>query len=125
MALALSCSQKLTTASGPLWPRSSKSPVFFALRRVFMMPSSLLFGKWDLTSERALLFSRAMSSKEPKLSSLSGLEKQLYGSFLRLKESISIVCEESEEKQGPLDGYEQQVDLMISLLGSKLEGRQV
>jgi hypothetical protein len=53
MALALSCSQKLTTGSGPLWPRSSKSPVFFALHSVFMMPPSLLFGKWDLTGERS------------------------------------------------------------------------
>jgi hypothetical protein len=56
----------------------------------------------------------------PRLSGLSGLEKQLYGFLLKLKES-----KESEEKQGHPDGYEQQLDLMISLLESKQEGRQV
>ena len=47
MALALSCSQKLTTASGPLWPRSSKSPVFFALRSVH---DALQFTFWKVGS---------------------------------------------------------------------------
>lgn len=54
MVLAPSCSQKLITASGPLWPRLSESPPFFSgLHRVFMVPYSLLFGKWDITGERS------------------------------------------------------------------------
>ncbi|KAF8332431.1 hypothetical protein F5887DRAFT_996797 [Amanita rubescens] len=63
-----------------------------------------------------------MSSKKRKLSSLSGLELQLaYNSLLKLKKSI--VYEESEE-EGPPEDFEQQVDTMLSLLGSKLEGPQ-
>ena len=60
-----------------------------------------------------------MSSKKRKLSGPSGLELQLaYNSLLKLKKSI--VYEESEE-----EGFEQQVDTMLSLLGSKVEGPQV
>ena len=64
-----------------------------------------------------------MSSKKRKLSGLSGLELQLaYNSLLKLKKSI--VYEEAEE-EGPPEGFEQQVDTMLSLLGSKLEGPRV
>ena len=65
-----------------------------------------------------------MSSKKWKLSGLSGLKMQLaYNSLLELKKSI--VYEESEEEEGPPEGFEQQVDTILSLLGSKLEGLQV
>lgn len=69
-----------------------------------------------------------MSPKRRKLSGLSGLELQLaYNSLLKLKSTI--VYEESEEEADPnelaSEGFEQQVDTMLSLLGSKLEGPQV
>jgi hypothetical protein len=69
-----------------------------------------------------------MSSKKRKLSGLSGLELQVaYNSLLKLKKTI--VYEESEEEKDPSgsapEGFEQQVDTMLSLLGSKLEGPQV
>jgi hypothetical protein len=52
------------------------------------------------------------------------MELQLaYNSLLKLKKSI--VYEESEEEEDPPEGFEQQVDTMLSLLGSKLEGPQV
>ena len=65
-----------------------------------------------------------MSSKKRKLSGLSRLEVQLaYNSLLKLKKSIAY--EEPEEEEGPPESFEQQVDTMLSLLGSKLEGPQV
>jgi hypothetical protein len=65
-----------------------------------------------------------MSSKKRKLSGLSGLELQLaYNSLLKLKKSIAY--EESKEEECPPGGFGQQVDMMLSLLGSKLEGPQV
>ena len=69
-----------------------------------------------------------MPSKKCKLSGLSGLELQLaYSSLLKLKKTI--VYEEEEEEEDPNgpapEGFEQQVDTMLSLLGSKLEGPQV
>ena len=65
-----------------------------------------------------------MSSKNRKLTGFSGLELQLaYNSLLKLKKSI--VYEESEEEECPPEGFEQQVDTMLSLLESKLEGPQV
>jgi hypothetical protein len=61
-----------------------------------------------------------MSSKKRKLSGLSGLELQLaYNSLLKLKKSIAY--EESEEEEGPSEDFGQQIDAMLSLLGSKLE----
>lgn len=46
------CSQKLTTASGQSWPPLSVSlPPIFS-RHMLTTPPSLLFGKWDITSER-------------------------------------------------------------------------
>jgi hypothetical protein len=62
-----------------------------------------------------------MSSKKRKLTGLSGLELQLAYNSLKLKKTI--VYEESEEEEGPLEGFEEQVDTMLSLLGSKLEGQ--
>lgn len=65
-----------------------------------------------------------MFSTEHKLSGLSGLELQLaYNSLLKLKKSI--VYEESKEEQGSLEHFGRQVDMMLSVLGSKLEGPQV
>jgi len=67
-----------------------------------------------------------MSSKKRKLSGLSGLELQLaYNSLLKLKESF--VYEESEEdpSEPAPEVFEQRVDAMLSLLGSKLEGPSV
>jgi hypothetical protein len=68
--------------------------------------------------------------KKRKLSGLSGLELQLaYSSLLKLKKTI--VYEESEEdlevdpNEPAPESFEQQVDTMLSLLGSKLEGPQV
>jgi hypothetical protein len=66
-----------------------------------------------------------MSSKKHKLSGLSGLKFQLtYNSLLKLKKSI-VYEESEEEEEGPLEGFEQQVDMMLSLLGLKLEGHLV
>lgn len=50
MALALSCSQKLTTASGPLWPRSSKSLVFFHFTQYLCVHDALQFTFWKVGS---------------------------------------------------------------------------
>jgi hypothetical protein len=67
-------------------------------------------------SSRALSFFHVIqhmssTSKKRKLSGLSGLELQLvYNSLLKLKKSI--VYEEPEEEEGPLEGFEQQVDMM-------------
>ncbi|KAF8237674.1 hypothetical protein L208DRAFT_1421509 [Tricholoma matsutake] len=68
-------------------------------------------------------------TKKRKLSGLSGLELQLaYSSLLKLKKTI--VYEESEEdseadpNEPAPESFEQQVDTMLSLLGSKLEGPQ-
>jgi len=65
-----------------------------------------------------------MSSRKIILSGLSGQELKLfYSTLLKLKKSIGY--EESEEEQGPPEGFEQQFDSLISLLESKLEGHQV
>ena len=69
-----------------------------------------------------------MSSKKRKLSGLTGLELRLaYQSLLKLKKSI--VYEESEEseesEEDPPESFEEQLDRMLSLLGSRLEGPQV
>ncbi len=65
-----------------------------------------------------------MSSRKIILSGLSGQELKLfYSTLLKLKKSIGY--EESEEEQGPLEGFEPLFDLLISLLESKLEGHQV
>jgi hypothetical protein len=75
-------------------------------------------------SRSLVLPHNTVSSKKRKLSGLSGLELQLaYNSLLKLKKSI--VYEESEEEEGPPEGFEQQIDTMLSLLGPKLEGPQV
>ena len=59
-----------------------------------------------------------MSSKKRKISGLSGLELQLaYNSLLKLKKSI--VYQASEEEEGPLESFEEQVDTMLSLLGTR------
>jgi hypothetical protein len=58
-----------------------------------------------------------MSSKELQLA---------YKSLLKLKKSIVYdETEESEEEEGLSEYFEQQVDKMLSLLGSKLEGPRV
>ena len=58
---------------------------------------------------------------------LSSLELQhAYNSLLKLKRTI--VYEESEESDTNVpapEGFEQQVDMMLSQLGSKLKGPQV
>jgi hypothetical protein len=66
-----------------------------------------------------------MSPKKRKLSGLRALESQpAYNSHLKLKRTI-----ESEEEADPNEltpeGIEQQVNTMLYLLGSKLEGPQV
>ena len=52
-----------------------------------------------------------------------------YNSLLKLKKSIVYEKEEEEEEEekeeGPLEGFKQQVDIMLFLLGLKLEGHQV
>ena len=64
-----------------------------------------------------------------KLSGLSGLELKLaYCSLFKLKESIAY--EESEDSEADLnepapEGFEQQIDTMLSQLRSKLVGPQV
>ena len=68
--------------------------------------------------------------KKRQLSGLSGLELQLaYNSLLKLKKTI--IYEESEEdsevdpNESVSESFDQQVDTMLSLLGSKLEEPQV
>ncbi|KAH9979063.1 hypothetical protein BGW80DRAFT_1222200 [Lactifluus volemus] len=62
-----------------------------------------------------------MSSENCKLNGLSGMEAQLaYTSLLKLKKSI--IYEQSKEEEGSLKEFELQVDMMLSILGSKLEG---
>ncbi|KIJ06849.1 hypothetical protein PAXINDRAFT_19947 [Paxillus involutus ATCC 200175] len=68
-----------------------------------------------------------MLSKKRKLSGLTGMELRVaYNSLLKLKKAI--VYEESEEEEDPdapsPESFEEQVDTMLSLLGSKLEGPQ-
>jgi hypothetical protein len=65
--------------------------------------------------------------KKRKLSGLSGLASEIaYNSLLKLKDTL--VYEESEEG-GPgepaPEGFEQQIDTMLALLGSTMEGPQV
>ena len=69
-------------------------------------------------------------NKQRKLSGLGILELQLaYRSFLKLKKAI--VYEKSEDdleidsNESAPENFEQEVDTMLSLLGSKLEGPQV
>ena len=64
-----------------------------------------------------------------KLSGLSGLELQLaYNSLLKLKSTIMYEESEEDSELDPNDvpkSFEQQIDTMLSQLGSKLEGPQV
>lgn len=69
-------------------------------------------------------------SKKRKLSGLSGLELQMaYNALCRLKSSFVLVDEESESEAVPNEpapeGFEEQVDTMLSMMGSKLHGPQV
>lgn len=69
-----------------------------------------------------------MSHVTRKLFGLSGLEFQVaYNALLRLKEGFFY--DESESKADPNEptpeGFEQQVDTMLSMMGSKLQGPQV
>jgi hypothetical protein len=68
------------------------------------------------------------TKKKRKLSGLTGMELQLaYTSLLKLKSAL--VYEESEETEDPdepaPETFERQVDTMIALLGSRLEGPEV
>lgn len=70
------------------------------------------------------------ASKKRKLSGLSGLRlRAAYNSLLQLKESIVVEKFKEDSKRDPnepaLEGFVQQVDTMLALLGSKLEGPQV
>jgi hypothetical protein len=59
-----------------------------------------------------------------KLSGLNGSELQLaYNHLLMLKRTIKH--KKPEENEPAPEGFEQQVDTMLSLLPSKLEGPQV
>lgn len=66
-----------------------------------------------------------MPPKKRKLSSLSGFElRQAYNSLVKLKQFV--VYEAPEEEEGlDEEGFEEQIDMVISLLGSKLEGPKV
>ena len=69
-----------------------------------------------------------MPPKKRKLSGLTGLELRLaYEHLLKLKKSILYeeVGEDVESIDPAPEGFEQQVDVMLHLLGSKLEGPQV
>ncbi|KAG2072105.1 hypothetical protein BDR04DRAFT_1117313 [Suillus decipiens] len=62
-----------------------------------------------------------MPPKKRKLSCLSGFElRQAYNSLIKLKQTA--VYEASEEKDPDEEGFEEQIDTLISLLESKLEG---
>jgi len=64
MVLAPSCSQKLITASGPLWPRLSEPPAFFSsLHRVFMVPTVCF-----LESGISLVNAAARNARIPRMS---------------------------------------------------------
>lgn len=70
-----------------------------------------------------------MSSKKRKLSRLSGLELQMaYNALLKLRASF-VLDEESESEVDPNEpvpeGFDEQVDTMLSMMGSKLQGPQV
>jgi hypothetical protein len=66
-----------------------------------------------------------MSSKKRKLSGLTGLELQLaYDSILKLKKTIVNEGEE-EEDEPAAESLGQQVNMMLRVLGSRLEGPQV
>jgi hypothetical protein len=91
--------------------------------------TQLLFQTWNSPADVLIpTFIVLMSSKKRKLSGLTGMELRVaYNSLLKLKKAI--VYEESEEEEDPdapsPESFEEQVDTMLSLLGSKLEGPQV
>ncbi|KAG1727127.1 hypothetical protein EDB19DRAFT_1750969 [Suillus lakei] len=63
-----------------------------------------------------------MYSTKRKLSGLSGLQLQLaYNSLLKLRQTIVYEASKEEEDSNEED-FEQQIDTMLCLLGSKLEG---
>lgn len=69
-------------------------------------------------------------SKKRKLSGLSGLELRMaYDALRKLRAGFVLVDEESEpeaDKNEPTpEGFEEQVDTMLSMMGSKLHGPQV
>lgn len=66
-----------------------------------------------------------MPPKKRKLSSLSGFElRQAYNSLVKLKQTV--VYEAPEEEEGPdEEGPEEQIDMVISLLESRLGGPKV
>ena len=69
-----------------------------------------------------------MSPKKCKLFGLSGLELQTtYNSLLELKRNITYEesNEDADSKGLAPESFRQQVDAILSLLGSKLEGPQV
>lgn len=64
--------------------------------------------------------------KKRKLSGLSGLELQLaFNSLLKLKRTIMYEESEGDLNEPAEESFEQQIDTMLSLMGSKLEGPQV
>ena len=69
-------------------------------------------------------------SKKRKLTSLSSAELlPAYNSLLKLKRTIVYEGSEADSEADPNepapDGFDQQVDTKLSLLGSRLEGSQV
>lgn len=66
-------------------------------------------------------FTVLMPPKKCKLSGLSRFElRQAYNSLIKLKQTA--VHETSDEEDPGEEGFEEQIDTMISLLESKLEG---
>ena len=68
--------------------------------------------------------------KKRKLSGPSGLELQMaYDALRKLRASFVLVDEESESdadaSEPAPEGFEEQVDTMLSLMGLKLQGPQV
>jgi hypothetical protein len=65
-----------------------------------------------------------MPPEKCKLSSLSRFElRQAYNSLIKLKQTA--VHEAFKEEDPDEEGFEEQIDTMISLLESKLEGSKV
>ena len=69
-------------------------------------------------------------SKKRKFSGLSGLELRMaYDALRKLRASFALVDEESESEADTSEltpeGFEEQVDTMLSVMGSKLQEPQV
>ena len=68
-----------------------------------------------------------MANKKRKLSGLSGSELLIaYNSLLKLKNTLTYTeSEEETPSENPLEDFDEQVDSMIEMLKSRVEGPNV